>query len=42
MALYLHIGAILDGRRESNNMVDWMIHHCRVSFEHRLDLLEDC
>jgi len=32
MAFYIHIGMILDGGKESNYMLDVMIHKARMTF----------
>jgi hypothetical protein len=38
MAFYIHLGCELDGREESNCLVDMWIH--MVNFKLRLDIME--
>lgn len=39
MALYIHLGCVLDGHKDSNALIDYMIHNSNISFMYRLDLL---
>jgi hypothetical protein len=41
MALYIHLGMILDGNRISNDLLDCMIHQSHISFDYRLFLLSE-